>query len=217
MDRDMLSAELSIENSELSSIQAADLLGKSSWERLNARIDLFFKSLTLGRVRGIVSLVDFPLESESGNDRLSAYLQLIQDLNNRDILVMLPSCMSRDIPETGMLGADFFKGTGDGLAEFCDFIGIKPVLYIDSGVVQESDILDFYGELAQRASATMQDLPLAAIASGPDSEQSAALGRVFSLEDDPAGTVDLVDLYIHNKRLAMQWCDRCGGHFSPFS
>ena len=215
MDRDMSSTELSLENSGLSSIPAADLLGKSSWERLNARIDLFFKSLTLGRVRGIVSLVDFPLES--GNAKLSLYLQVIQDLNNRDILVMLPSCMSADVTETGTLGADFFKGTGDGLAEFCDFIGIKPILHVDSRVVQESEILDFYGELARRASATMPDLPLAAIASGADAGTSAALGRVFPLEDDPAGTADIVDLYIHNKRLGIPWCDRCGGHFSPFS
>ena len=213
MNRDAQSVDLPTENSGLSSITTSNLLNNNSWETLIESADLFFKSLTLGRVRGVVSIIDVP---HPGIKDDSAYIQLINELITRDILVTISSRETVDINKAGMIGPDFFKSAGDGLAEFCDFIGIQPVLYIDS-TIDKSDILDFYNGLAQHAAVETLDLPTAAIAPGRYQERIETPGTIFTMEDDPAKTADLIDEHIHNKRLGVQWCDRCGGRFSPFS
>ncbi|BBO86419.1 hypothetical protein DSCO28_69850 [Desulfosarcina ovata subsp. sediminis] len=213
MNSDGQSVDLSTENSESSSITTLNLLNNDFWETLNESADLFFKSLKLGRVRGVVSIVDFP---NSGSKDNSEYLQLIQELINRDIMVTISSGETVGINMAGMIGPDFFQRAGDGIAEFCNFIGILPVLYIGS-TIDKSDILDFYNGLAQHAAVEKINLPTAAIAPGRYQEQIESPGTVFTMEDGPAKTVDLIDAHIHDKRLGIQWCDRCGGRFSPFS
>ena len=213
MNRNVPSIDLSTENKGLSSIATSKLLTKNAWETLSESTDLFFKSLKLGRVRGVVSIVGF---TNSGTQNDSEQLQLIRELIKRDILVTISSGEAVDINRAGMIGLDLFQSAGDGLAEFCDFIGIKPILNIDR-TIDKSDILDFYNGLAQRAAVETSDLPTAAIAPGRYLEEAECPGTIFTMEDDPTTTADLVDEYIHDKRLNVQWCDRCGGCFSPFS
>jgi hydroxylamine reductase (hybrid-cluster protein) len=213
MNRDVQSVDFSTENGGPSSIINSNLLNKNSWEIIRESIDLFFKSLKLGRVRGVAGVVDFPT-SGSGND--SGYIQLAQELINRDILVIISGCGNVDMNRAGMTGADFFQKAGDGLAEFCEFIGIHPVLYTDSAIAG-SDILDLYNGLAQHAEVAVSDLPAAAITQGRYPVQTGSSGTFFTMEDDPVKTADLVDEHIHYKRLGIQWCDRCDCRFSPFS
>ena len=213
MNRDAQPVDLSIENSGLSSITTSNLLNKNSWEILIESTDLFFKSLKLGRVRGVISIIGVP---NSGNQDESEYIQLTQELIKRDILVTISSNETVVVNNSGSIGPDVFQSAGDGLAEFCNFIGIQPVLYIDS-TINKSNILDFYNGLAQHAAVETLDLPTATIAPIRYQEQTEGYGTIFTMESDPAKTADLIDEYIHDKRLGIQWCDRCGGRFSPFS
>ncbi len=204
---------LSTENSGLSPNTTPNVLDTTSWETLNDSIDMFVKLLKFGRVRGVVSIVDPP---NSGSKDDSAHIQLTQELINRDILVTIFRSETENLSKAEMTGANVFKKAGDGLAEFCDFIGIQPVLYIDS-TLDNPDILEFYNDLAQRAAVEAVDLPAAAIAPGRHQIQSETFGAVFTMEDAPEKTADLIDKHIHDKRTGVQWCDRCGGCFSPFS
>lgn len=213
MNRDVQSADLATENRGLSSTAASSLLSTKYWEILSESTELCFKSLKLGRVRGVVSLSDFP---GSGSKDDSAFTKIVQELINRDILVTIFNCETVATGKTGVAGSDFFQNTGDGLAEFCDFIGIEPVLYVEE-TIDKPEIIDFYNRLAQRAAVITSDLPVAVIAPVRGLVQAESFATVFTMEEDPVKTVDLVDKYIHDKRMGVQWCDRCGGRFSPFS
>lgn len=58
MNTDVQSADLSTENSGLSSITTSNPLDKNFWEILVESADLFFKSLKPGRVRGVINVFD---------------------------------------------------------------------------------------------------------------------------------------------------------------
>jgi hydroxylamine reductase (hybrid-cluster protein) len=213
MTRDAQSIDLSTENSRLSSITASTLLNKNYWETLSESTDLFFKSLKLGMVRGVVSIVDVPT---SGRKDDSGHMQLAQELIRRDILVTISPCETGGINPAELADPDLCQTAGDGLAEFCEYIGIQPVLHID-GSINETDVLGFYNGLARHAAVEASALPAATIALCRQPSQAERSGTLFIMEDDPAKRADLIDEHIHNKRLGVQWCDRCGCHFSPFS
>lgn len=212
MSRDAQPLDLSTENSRLSSITASTLLNKDCWETLSESTDLFLKSLKLGMVRGVVSIVDVPA---AGCKDDSGYMQLAQELIRRDILVIISPCGTAGM-NPAQADPDLFQSAGDGLSELCDFIGIRPVLYID-GTLDQADVLDFYNGLARHAAVETSELPAATIALRRQPAQAERPGTVFIMEDDPVRGADLVDGQIHDKRLGLQWCDRCGCHFSPFS
>lgn len=213
MNGALQSGGISTERCGLSPLAPPTLFNKNSWAMLRESIDLFFKSLTFGRVRGIARIVDFP-NAGSGNDLRE--LQLIRELIGRDILVTVSGFEPMDISKTEITGPDLLHSAGDGISELCDFIGINPVLHIsDAG--DSADSLKFYTELAQRAAAALSELPFAVISSGPHGDQTERVGTFFTMGKDPLETADAVDTDIHNKRLGVSWCDRCGGRFSPFS
>lgn len=181
-------------------------------QRCSESVDIFTQSLNFGRVRGIVAIASCSKSEKRGSD----YLQLVQELINRDILVITSGCAAAKMQEAAQIGPNNFRWAGDGLAEFCEFINIQPVFYAGS-FADNSDVADFYNKLAQDIDAKIEDLPIAVIMSQDYSKKRKVPGTLFSMEEDPVKTADAVDLYIHNKRLELQWCDRCGTNFSPFS
>ena len=194
--------------------QASDIIEKSilstalnenSWAALSQSLDLFSKSLKLGRVRGVVDIIiDTPNHSD--------YIQLIRELIQNDILVTISGSKTEEIGSVGIMDSDLFQHAEEGLSEFCGFIGVQPVLEI--GRTDESEIVNFYNEVAQRADVKIEDLPVAQVAS---QEQTGMLKNIFTMEKNPVDTAELINAQIHEKRLALNWCDRCSGAFSPFS
>ncbi|WP_158950626.1 hypothetical protein [Pseudodesulfovibrio cashew] len=207
MSNSTQSAGLATEDCGLSTIAAQ--VSTDSWGTLSESMGVFFKSLKLGRVRGIVGIVGSA--SSDGQDG-AGQTQLIQELVSRDILVTL---FGYEAGGLNRAKSDFSQHADEGLAELCDFIGITPVLYMD-GAETEAAPHDFLNKLAQLAGVDASDLPTATIVPGR-SRDTRGLGERFTQEDDPAATADRVDLHIHDKRIGVQWCDRCGGRFSPFS
>jgi hypothetical protein len=114
-----------------------------------------------------------------------------------------------------MIDPELFQHAEEGLSEFCGFIGVQPILHIDR--IDEPQIVDFYNEVAQRADVKVLDLPLAKVAPEAYQDQAGRLGNIFTMEESPEYTADLINAQIHQKRLALNWCDRCSGAFSPFS
>lgn len=213
MNTDVQHASISIKDNGLSSISAASPFDDDSWEILRESVDLLAKVLKPGRVRGIVNIVGLP--DVGGKDGLR-YEQLIQGLIRLDILVTISSCEAVGISKAGMAGADFFQSAGDGLVEFCNFIGIQPVIYIES-TIDKSHILDFYNEVAQQAAVETLNLPTAAIVSGRYQGRTESPGDIFTMDDNPVETADLVNKHIHDKRLEIRWCDRFDCRYSNFS
>ncbi len=212
MNRDVQTSDHFTENTGLSSNSTQIPLDNTSWETLSGSTEIFCKLLKFGRVRGVVSVLGLP---DSKSKDATEFVQLVQELINRDILVTIFSYGATEGGATHTIASDLFQHTGDGLAEFCDFIGIEPVLQIE-GATDSPDIREFYTTLSLRAAVETTDLPTASVATG-GSQQTESLGLVFTMEDGPVKTADRIDKYIHDKRVGVQWCDRCGGCFSPFS
>nr|WP_320016008.1 hypothetical protein [uncultured Desulfobacter sp.] len=187
-------------------------LAQNSWDTLGQSLDLFFKSLKFGRVRGVVDIIDDP-NHDLRDD--SEYIQLIRELIQHDILITISGGKTEETNLVDMIDPDLFQHAGSGLFEFCDFIGVQPVLYI--GRIDDPKIVNFYNEIAQRAEVKLLDLPVATIAPGRHQEQKENPGNIFTMKKGPEKTADLINAQIHAKRLAINWCDRCGGNFSAFS
>jgi hypothetical protein len=114
-----------------------------------------------------------------------------------------------------MIDPELFQHAEEGLSEFCGFIGVQPVLHIDR--IDDPQLIDFYNEVAQRADVKVLDLPVAKVAPEASQEQTGRLQNIFTMKKNAGYTADLINAQIHEKRLALNWCDRCSGAFSPFS
>lgn len=188
-------------------------LTQNAWAALVQSQDLFFKSLKLGRVRGVVDIIINP----PGQNRRDAseYIRLIRELIQNDILITISGSETPESSLLGMMDQDLFQHAEDGLSEFCGFIGVQPVL--DIGRPDESEIINFYNGVAQCADVKTEDLPMAKVAPEAPQDQAGRLGNIFTMAKSPEDTADLINAQIHEKRLALNWCDRCSGAFSPFS
>ncbi|WP_321492085.1 hypothetical protein [uncultured Desulfobacter sp.] len=186
---------------------------QNAWAALDSARDLFFKSLAFGRVRGVVDII-VPPDSEQKDDL--AYSQLIHELLQHDILVTISGRGTEKTDPVGMIPApDLFQSAENGLSEFCDFIGVQPVLHI--GRIDDAEVVDFYNEIAQRAGVNIGDLPVATISPDQYLGETQNFGNIFTMDKGPGMTADLINARIHEQRLALKWCDRCGGAFSAFS
>lgn len=213
MSKETIFVDSALDKCVASSVPTTDLLSNTHWENLTGATTIFHKSLELGRVRGLIWIFDFPGTKDEDD---SSILQLIRELITHDILVATCTNSTAATLKEEIMGTDFFQHTGDGLAEFCDFVGIPPVLSPISAA-NTSGVLSFYNELAQLAGLSEADLPTAVIAPPQHHGYIENIGEQFHIQQEPAQTAELVDHYIHSKRIKAQWCDRCGGRFSPFS
>jgi len=212
MNKEVQSSEQLHHIIEKSLISSSTSLTQNSWATLVHSLDLFFKSLTFGRVRGVVHIIDSPDHRDRDN---SEYIQLTRELIQHDILVTISEDNTVETSTAGMVDQALIQYAGDGLSEFCEFIGVQPVLHIDR--INAPEIVDFYDEIAQRAGVDLLDLPVVTLAPGRYQGPTGSAGNIFTMEKDIGNTADLINVQIHDKRLALNWCDRCGGCFSPFS
>ena len=79
--------------SDLASITAPQLPALKSWQALSNASDLFLKSLTFGRVRGVANLYLSPDDTPGQN---AGYVRLICELIKRDILVTITCPKKKD-------------------------------------------------------------------------------------------------------------------------
>lgn len=212
MSRDVQPVVLSNEK-EMSPVNTSNLLNNNIWETFTDSADVLVKSLKLGRVRGIVDIVNFPDFKSQG---YSDYVVLIQDLVSRDILVTVSGFENSEMDTAGIMESDLSEQADEGLVEFCNFIGIQPILYIPRDTEQAA-ITAFYNDLSLNAGIQSTELPVAAITYGEFKAPSETFCKTFKMENSPVETADVIDHHIHDKRTEVQWCDRCGGRFSPFS
>ncbi len=171
--------------------------------------DLFFKSLQLGRIRGIVTIAGSTGSSDGD------HIELLKELIKDDMFVITYGYPVEEIEKAGLAGSGAFKWTGDGLSEFCSFLNIAPVIHTKG--MKNPAIADFCSSLAVHVSGDAAVLPLAVIKSHDQQNDTAVPGAVFSMAGDPVKTADQAHEHIHNKRLELGWSDRCGTRFSPFS
>lgn len=206
MDKAAHSSEQLSDIIETSLLSTSTPAAQNSWATLSQSLDLFFKSLTFGRVRGIVEIIAPP---NSDHKDGCGYNQLVRELIQHDILVAISGNRTADT------NPELSQYAGDGLSEFCNFTGVQPVLYIDR--IDAPETIEFYNKMAQRAEVEIFDLPVVTVAPSGQPEQTGNFGNIFTMGEDTGNTADLINAQIHEKRLALDWCDRCGGAFSPFS
>lgn|GEM_PF-2100826 len=188
---------------------------ENAWQKCIDRADTFAMALKLGRIRGIAGIfahADAQIEEES------VHVQLTRELIQGDILVILSG---RTIAALNRAGAIEAEHAGDGLKEFCDNLNISPIL--DMGGVQNvSHFQNFCTLLGQYAGFEPNTAPVGAIihelhAKTADhvSLYDSAGNSLFFQEVNFTGAAELIDEHIHEKRLALNWCDRY--HCSIFS
>lgn len=173
--------------------------GTESWQSCIECSAEFFKSLEFGRIRGIVTV---SAETDKGEELVI----LAQELIQRDILAVIRGAGAAEVEKAELLDPSLFEQADSGLLDLCTFVGIEPVIYMHE---QEADaaMLDFFKMQADLTGNEITALPFTAAASG-SSVPAAVYGSVFSMEADPIKTADLVEEYIHERRLELGWHDR---------
>lgn len=181
------------------------------WDTYFGASDLLVKALRLGRIRGVVGMF-------AQNERLFEHelvcTSIAKDLIQRDILVVVAGDITMEMNRAGLIRKDAIDLAGDGLAEFCDNLGVQPILAIGCGE-NPSRFRDFCSLLARNAGANDHDFPVAAIVRECCQDETDVLGLydiagnpVSYMDADPDEIGDLIDGYIHEKRLNLAWCDR---------
>jgi len=184
------------------------------WDGYLEATDIFVKALKLGRLRGVVGI--FAHDSHKATD--SIYVRLARELIQRDILIVASGCVVETMRQAGLTGPGAAELAGDGLAEFCDNLEIRPVL--DMGSWDNlARFQDFCSLLAKNAGTKGNDLPVTALVQEYSQETREAVGLydvagsvVLFIDANPAKIADLAEEYIHEKRLEMAWCDRYHCH-----
>lgn len=184
------------------------------WEKCMNVADIFAKALRLGRIRGIVIL----FTEGPGLPSEPMYVQLTRELLKGDILVVACNCAYKTI---NTVGSSVQGLTGDGLAEFCDYLDIVPVMELD-GFQDLMQFERFCAQISIHSEVGFELLPAAILmhkwstrAMDSISLYDANGNNVFAGEGDYKRATDLIDMHIHEKRLSMSWCDRY--HCSIFS
>jgi len=180
------------------------------WDGYLEAVDIFGKALKLGRLRGVVGI--FAHDNHTVAD--SIYVRLVRELLQRDILVVVSGCVVETMGQVGLTGPGAVELAGDGLAEFCDNLEIRPVLEMGNWD-NLARFQDFCSLLARNVGTNGNDLPVAALVQEDGQETREAVGLydvagsvVLLIDANPGKIADLAEEYIHEKRLAMAWCDR---------
>lgn len=178
-------------------------INDESWSSCMDCSEEFFKSLEFGRIRGIAVIA-------SGTGRSGELTALAQELIQRDILAVIRGEAAAEIAEAEQDDPSMFEQADSGLLDLCDYIGIHPVVYM-SPQADDAAMLEFFSLQAELTGKGIAALPFTAMTAGPDSSGSApesVYGTVFRMEDDPVRNADRLEDYIHDRRLAFDWCDR---------
>ena len=153
----------------------------------------FYKSLQFGRVRGVALL-------DGGKPNQYNHMdKLIQELIFRDILVVVSG-----------LEIDFPLEAGDGLSDVCDHIGIEPVIS-SVEIFDCREGMKFFQMLSGLAKTHISQLPIVT-ASNEDANNFKRILEIPHLSiteaPDVIARANLLDDYLHTRRLKLNWCDR---------
>jgi hypothetical protein len=181
-----------------------------TWLQCLDHSEAFFKSLEFGRIRGIIVLASDDSQSKQG----PKLIPLVQELIKRDILVVISGNAAAEVEGAERTDASIFEQADTGLQDLCDFIGISPVIYMHRHI-DCAEMLDFYHRQAELTGKTIRDLPFTAMKLPSTLAPEAALapleavhGSLVCLDADFESNADLVEDHIHERRLALEWCDR---------
>lgn len=191
--------------------------------------DMLGKALSIGMVRGLVGIVDDAVP-EGGHGGVAA--GLARELIRQDILVVVAGRAAGSLGQAGLLTPAAAEAAGSGLAEFCDHLGISPVLPVD-GDQDGAQLLTFFAALAAALGVGIADLPAAtSLAADPSPRERAsghgptAGGLVAELSraglpaisgtgtlagPDPVRVAEAISDHITAKRLALGLNDRFDG------
>ena len=178
------------------------------WDSKNTSLDIFFKSLNLSRVRGIV-IINGLSKTEFN------YTKLIKELLKRDVLLHVTNTVFNEINKDGLIEDNQFKWAGCGLSDFCDFMEVAPIINIGEKI--HSKITNFYSELANIISIQLQDLPIAVVSEIDNIKLEELFKITFKTILEPLEVTDMLDKHIHDKRLNLQWFDRFHCDVTMFS
>ncbi|MDF7799316.1 hypothetical protein P4C99_07555 [Pontiellaceae bacterium B1224] len=185
-------------------VQNGELRETDPWKLCMDNGDIFLKSLEFGRIRGIAALL-------SGVAPVAELIPLAQELIKRDILVVLAGRAADDVERAEKKNPALFEQVDSGLLDLCEFIGIHPVVYMNLET-DASNMRNFYMQQAELATVGIGELPLTEMAwtsaPNPGGDQELVYGRIIRMNSDPMDNADLLEDYIHEKRLAQDWCDR---------
>ncbi len=181
-----------------------------AWQRCLDHSDAFFKSLAFGRIRGVVVLAADDAQNKQGPE----LIPLVQELIKRDILVVISGGAAAAVEQAERMDASIFEQADTGLQDLCDFIGVSPVIYMHRHA-DCADVLDFYHRQADLTGKPISALPFTAMSLPSTLDPATALsmleavhGTLACLEAGYESNADLVEDYIHERRLALEWCDR---------
>ncbi|EFL50037.1 putative carbon monoxide dehydrogenase [Solidesulfovibrio fructosivorans JJ]] len=184
--------------------------------------DKLGKALSIGMVRGLVGFVDGDAPEGGAGGVLAG---LARELIRQDILVLAAGDAACAMGQAGLLAPSGVAEAGSGLADFCDHLGISPVLRMDEGP-DGASVLDFFTALAAALDVEIADLPAAAsLAAGVGGQAmagglaaalsragvSAVSGAASLVGPDPAKAAEAISEHIKAKRLALGLNDRFDG------
>lgn len=191
--------------------------------------DMLGKALSIGMVRGLVGIVDDAVP-EGGPGGVAA--GLARELIRQDILVLATGGAVSAMGQAGLLTPAGVAEAGSGLADFCDHLGIAPVLRMDGGPDGEP-VLSFFAALAAALGVEIADLPAATSLAADLSPRERASGHgptagglVAELSraglpaisgtgalagHDPVRVAEAISDHITAKRLALGLNDRFDG------
>jgi len=183
------------------------VFSQNTWSALDNFSEILFKVLKIGRIRGVVAFFGC---NNGDSPVYSMHVHLIRELLARDILVFVGGCISADMNKAGLMETDSSESLGGGLKEFCDYLGLAPVLPVASGA-GNSYLDELVGVLAGMAGTESSKLPLAVIVPGGREDTislSVACDIMTDFDADPDKAADYIDDLIHQKRLGLAWCDQ---------
>jgi hydroxylamine reductase (hybrid-cluster protein) len=181
-------------------IQNEACCGTAPWKLCIENGDVFFKSLGFGRIRGIAAL-------PTGVAPSTELIPLAQELIKRDILVVLSDSAAADVEKAEQNDPALFEQVDSGLLDLCEFIGINPVLYMNLEIDGPA-MRDFYAQQVDLIGGGIDTLPLTEMVWQAGPAQEPVYGTVISMGSDPMENADRLEDCIHEKRLALNWCDR---------
>ena len=172
--------------------------------------DGLLKALPIGLVRGLVVLVGHD-DPATGHDANLG--RLARDIIRHDLLVLATGSAARELDLDGLTEAAGLEDAGAGLAQFCAYCDVPPVLPAGEGTSQ-GPVLGLCIRLSGGLGARMADLPVTVVRTA-QGVASAALEAVFGpgldLPADPASAVAELSRRITGKRLALGLNDRFEG------
>lgn len=174
----------------------------------DALVDGLVKALPIGLVRGVAAIVGHDAAGTASDSSLAG---LVRELIGHDILVLAAGTAAPAMASIGLTEASGLDEAGAGLAQFCAYCDVPPVLPTGDDTPLGS-ILDLCARLANGLGGPLADLPVAVVLGTPDGAADA-LEAVFGpgVRPETDTAADAISRRITARRLALGFNDRFDG------